>query len=193
MARKARAANASAALRRPKLAGSELRLGSVAVSVLPPASRVSLRAPAASVPALSKALGVDLPAKPKGSATAAGRTALWLGPDEWLIIAGDADDLLTDLAGTEALCSAVDVSHRNVAFAVGGANAEATLCAGCPQDLAIEAFPVEACSRTVLGKAEIVLYRTANEAFRVECWRSFSDYVFGFLTEAARDAAIDRG
>ena len=41
----------------------------------------------------------------------------------------------------------------------------------------------------VLGKVEIVLLRTAEDAFRVECWRSFSDYVFTFLTEAAKDAA----
>ncbi|TIT49939.1 MAG: sarcosine oxidase subunit gamma, partial [Mesorhizobium sp.] len=26
------------------------------------------------------------------------------------------------------------------------------------------------------------------DAFRVECWRSFSDYVFTFLSEAAGDA-----
>ena len=51
------------------------------------------------------------------------------------------------------------------------------------------AFPVGACSRTILGKVEIVLLRTADDAFRVECWRSFSDYVWTFLTEAARDAA----
>jgi sarcosine oxidase subunit gamma len=41
----------------------------------------------------------------------------------------------------------------------------------------------------VLGKIEIVLYRTAEDAFRVECWRSFSDYCFTFLADAARDAA----
>jgi len=195
MAEAAAAANAAspaAAPRRPKLAGSELRLSSVAVAVLPPASRVSLRAPSASVPALSGALRVELPARPKSSASAAGRSALWLGPDEWLIIAGADDDLLADLAGVEALHSAVDVSHRNVAFAVSGAGAEATLGAGCPQDLAIGTFPVEACSRSVLGKVEVVLYRTAAEAFRVECWRSYADYVLAFLGEAARDADIDR-
>lgn len=191
MARAATASHGPDMLRRSKLAGHELRLGSVAVSVLPPASRVSLRAPSASLPALSRSLRVDLPNRPKSSATAAGRTALWLGPDEWLIIAETKDDPLADLSGVEALHSAVDVSHRNVALAVSGADAEATLSAGCPQDLSIEAFPVEACSRSVLGKVEVVLLRTAADAFRVECWRSFSDYVSGFLGEAARDAAID--
>ncbi len=190
MVRAAKVSNAADALRRPKLEGSELRFGSLAVSVIPPSARMSLRAPSASVPALSEALRVDLPTRPKSSVTAGGRTALWLGPDEWLILGEAGDDPLADLSGVEALHAAVDVSHRNVAFAVSGADAEATLSAGCPQDLSIESFPVDACSRSVLGKVEIVLFRPARETFRVECWRSFSDYVFGFLGEAARDASI---
>ncbi|MEQ9246023.1 MAG: sarcosine oxidase subunit gamma family protein, partial [Nitratireductor sp.] len=54
-------------------------------------------------------------------------------------------------------------------------------------DLSPDAFPVGACSRTVFGKAEIILWRTEGDAFRVECWRSFSDYVFMLLEAAARD------
>ena len=71
---------------------------------------------------------------------------------------------------------------------VEGAGAEDVLSAGCPQDLSPAAFPVGACSRTVLGKIEIVLLRTSEDAFRVECWRSFSDYAYTFLADAARDA-----
>ena len=37
--------------------------------------------------------------------------------------------------------------------------------AGCPQDLSLAAFPVGACSRTILGKVEIVLLRTAEDSF----------------------------
>ena len=53
----------------------------------------------------------------------------------------------------------------------------------------IAAFPIGTCSRTLLGKVEIVLWRSAENEFHVECWRSFSDYAFAYLTDAARDAA----
>lgn len=175
--------------RRPALAGREASGPNVKVSVLPPAERISLRAPEASVASLSRALGVTLPQKPKTSSSKNGRTVLWLGPDEWFVIDEAGGDLLADCAKAKALHAAIGVSHRNVAFAVSGAGAEATVSAGCPQDLSLDAFPVGACSRTVLGKSEILLYRQASDAFRVECWRSFSDYVFTFLHEAARDAA----
>lgn len=187
MARAAKVSTVGAA-RRPALAGREFHTGAARIAVLPPAERISLRAPVASVSALSKALGLDLPVKPKASASNGGRTALWLGPDEWLVI-DQTGDPLAGCAGVKALHSAVGVSHRNVAFSVSGAGAEATLNAGCPQDLSLAAFPVGACSRTILGKVEIVLLRTGEDAFRVECWRSFSDYVHDFLIEAAVDAA----
>ncbi|MER8866744.1 sarcosine oxidase subunit gamma [Mesorhizobium sp. M0751] len=175
--------------RRPALASQSLSAAGVTLAVLPPAERISLRAPDASIAALSKVLGVVLPQRPKTSAAKAGRTALWLGPDEWLVIDESGKDPLADCAGVSALHSAVGISHRNVAISVTGPAAAVTVNAGCPQDLSLDAFPVGAASRTVLGKVEIVLLRTAADAFRVECWRSFSDYVFTFLSEAARDTA----
>jgi sarcosine oxidase subunit gamma len=188
-AAKKSAAAAPSVERRPVLAGQELSATGVALAVLPPAERISLRAPDASVAALSKALGVTLPRKPKTSAAKAGRTALWLGPDEWLVIDELGRDPLADCAEVTVLHSAVGISHRNVAISVTGPAAAATINSGCPQDLSLDAFPVGAASRTILGKVEIVLLRTATDAFRVECWRSFSDYVFTFLSEAAGDAA----
>lgn len=189
MAKAVQKTGISQAERHPALAGRNASAAHVTLSVLEPAERVSLRAPEASLAALSKALGLTLPKKPKTSASKDGRFALWLGPDEWLVIDEAAGDPLGDCGKVKQLHSAVGVSHRNVAIGVTGAGAEATLSAGCPQDLSLTAFPVGACSRTIFGKVEVVLYRTAEDTFRVECWRSFSDYVFTFLSEAARDAA----
>ncbi|TPM97908.1 sarcosine oxidase subunit gamma [Mesorhizobium sp. B2-1-3A] len=188
-AKKTAAAASPSVDRRPALAGRATSGAGVKVEVLPPAERISLRAPEASVAALSKALGLALPKKPKTSVSKGGRAALWLGPDEWLVIDEAGNDPLADCAGVAALHSAVGISHRNIAISVAGPAAETTINSGCPQDLSLEAFPVGAASRTILGKAEIVLLRTADDTFRVECWRSFSDYVFTFLSEGARDAA----
>ncbi|WP_337268203.1 sarcosine oxidase subunit gamma [Oryzifoliimicrobium ureilyticus] len=178
------------AQRRPVLDGRHG--GSSAVRLMPvaPASRVSLRAPAQSIAALSAALSLPLPSEPKTSSRMSDRWALWLGPDEWLLIDGEGADLMAALSATGALHAATDVSHRNMAILVSGPGAEATLSAACPQDLSLKAFPVGACSRTVFGKAEVVLLRVEDEVFRVEFWRSFAEYVFGLLEEASLDSAI---
>lgn len=176
--------------RRTALQGRAAAHPWVTLTPAAPAERLSLRAPRDSVAALSQALGLVLPSSPGASVVSGGRAALWLGPDEWLVIGEGTAALPPALAGVEAFHSAVDVSHRNVGILVAGSGAEATLAAGCPRDLSMAAFPVGSCARTVCGKAEIVVWRTGEEAFRVECWRSFGDYVFSFLAEAARDAAL---
>lgn len=179
---------ADALVRADVLAGRRAETAGVSVVPGAPASRLSLRAPQAGIAALSKALGLALPKKPKGTAQDGTRAALWLGPDEWLVLDAEGVDLAGLCASVRAAHSAVDVSHRNVAILVSGPAAETVLAAGCPQDLAPAVFPVGAASRTVLGKVEIVLWRTGADAFRVEVWRSFSDYAFTLLAEAARDA-----
>ncbi|MFZ2100675.1 MAG: sarcosine oxidase subunit gamma [Oricola sp.] len=167
------------------LAGMAQGGANVSVTAAPAAFRTSLRAGGTAIAALSKALGVTLPKKPKTSVSAGSRHALWLGPDEWLVIDEKADPA-ADCVSVKTAHSAVDISHRNTAIIVSGPAAADVVNAGCPQDLSLEAFPVGGCSRTVLAKIEIVLYRTAEDAFRVECWRSFSDYAFEFLKDAAR-------
>jgi sarcosine oxidase, subunit gamma len=171
------------------LSGRMAATAQVSITPAEPAFRMSLRARPDAVSAMSKALGVALPVKPKSSETKGTRTALWLGPDEWLIV-DSAKNPMSDAAKAKVLNSAVDISHRNTAIIVAGAAAEAALSAGCPQNLSLKAFPVGACSRTILGKVEIVLLRTDRQAFRVECWRSFSDYVMTYLSDAARGAVV---
>lgn len=128
----------------------------------------------------------------------AGDAARWiarLGPDEWLIGTSEtnadalAAAIATDLDGTAH--ALVDVSHRNVGIDVGGAKAAILLNAGCPLDLGDAGFPGGSATRTLLGKAEIVLIRWpgATPHYRVECWRSFSAYVYAFLVEAALGTA----
>lgn len=173
--------------RRTALAGRSVTAPAVTVTPAAPAFRISLRAGADAAPALAKALGVELPTRPKGSATAGKRSAWWLGPDEWFVL-DEAADLLASLEGVPVPHSAVDISHRNVGIAITGPGAATCLSAGCPQDLSLAAFPVGTATRTVLGKVEILLWRTAPDAFRLECWRSFSTYVMDFLEEAAGDA-----
>ena len=163
--------------------------GSAGVSLTPavPANRVSLRVDPSDAKAIGKALGLELPMAPKSSVRAAnGRLVAWLGPDEWLII-DEAGEPMAALAKAGVLHSAVDISHRNTAIIVAGKGARATLQGGCPQNLNDKIFPVGAASRTVMGKIEVVILRTGDEEYRVECWRSFSEYAFGMLAESARD------
>ena len=166
--------------------------GSVALTALPPASRHILRGRPRAVLAAGAAFGAALPQQAcRAVAIEHGRAALWLGPDEWLLLASPADGPALAAALGHAMAglphSLVDVSHRQVGIEAAGPEAAAALNAGCPLDLDETAFPVGMCTRTVLAKAEIVLWRTEPDVFRVEVWRSFADYVWLLLEEASRE------
>jgi sarcosine oxidase subunit gamma len=81
----------------------------------------------------------------------------------------------------------VDISHRQFALEISGPHATTILNGACPLDLDLAEFPVGMCTRTVLAKAEIVLWRTAEDVFHVEVWRSFAGYVTGVLSEIAAE------
>jgi sarcosine oxidase, subunit gamma len=164
-----------------------------ALAEAPPAARFILRGAEAVRVACGMVFGAEPPSQLGPAGEGAGRAALWLGPDEWLLIADSADasavdDVLeTVLEGTAH--SLVDVSHRQIGLIASGPAAARVLNAGCPLDLGLEAFPVGFATRTLFDKAEIVLWRRAQAVFHVEIWRSFAPYLVASLAEAARGAA----
>jgi sarcosine oxidase subunit gamma len=157
---------------------------------LAPAARYILRGGAPVRAAAEKAAGVGIPAEACRAVTHESRAALWLGPDEWLLIAPEAqgaelaERLAAALVGLPH--SLVDVGHRQSSCELRGPQAATLLAAGCPLDLDASTFPVGMCTRTVLAMAEVVLWRTATDAFRLEVARSFVAYVAEFLAEAER-------
>lgn len=164
--------------------------GTPVAAALPatPCHRAVLRVADDAATAMGEALGVDLSAPIGRSTTRNLRSALRLGPDEWLLI--DEERPIGRAGEGAPVHSLVDVSHRNVGILVTGARCVDALEQGCPRDLSLEAFPVGSCCRTLLGKCEIVLWRGKDDAFRVEVWRSFAPYALDFLAEACRDASL---
>jgi sarcosine oxidase subunit gamma len=158
----------------------------------PPTARFILRCGEATRVACGMAFGAELPPAlgPAGEGT--GRAALWLGPDEWLLMAtgappGPIAELLESvLEGTAH--SLVDVSDRQIGLIASGPIAARALSAGCPLNLSLPAFPVGMATRTIFDKAEVVLWRREAAAFHVEVWRSFAPYCAAALAEAARGA-----
>jgi sarcosine oxidase subunit gamma len=116
---------------------------------------------------------------------------MWLGPDEQLL-AGPRSDGPAMGRWLEAALAAlphslVDVSHRQVAIELRGPAAATILNSGCPLDLGLQAAPVGFCTRTVFAKAEIVLWRCAEQHFQLQVWRSFAPYVTRLLEITAQE------
>ena len=159
-----------------------------------PKARFLVRGREAAIEAATAAFGVALPREACRSAEAGDRAALWLGPDEWLLIAPEADGPAIEAAFREIAAphSLVDVSHRNTGLVLSGTKVGLVINSGCPLDLDLAAFPVGMCTRTLMNKAEIVLWHRAPDRFHVELWRSFAGYVHDFLADAALEFSVGR-
>lgn len=128
-------------------------------------------------------LGVDLPG-PCTFTSGNGVDVLWMGPDEYLVLAepGRQGELETALSGESA--AVVDVSaHRNV-VQLSGAHAADVLAHGCSIDL--EVSPPGTCVQTLLARTGIVLI-VREHGFTILVRQSFSDYFKAWLADASRE------
>ncbi|WP_346896132.1 sarcosine oxidase subunit gamma family protein [uncultured Roseibium sp.] len=168
-----------------------LGLASVSILQAAPLGRLSFRGRKAAQDTAAKALGFDLPQKPLSAAEGVDKAALWLGPDEWLLLTAEdgAEALQTAMADTigNAPHALVDISHRQDALIVTGDRAEWLLNSGIPIDLDRSAFPVGMVTRTLFHKAPVMLWRIGDDSFVIEAWGTFMGYVAGLLEEAATE------
>src|SRR5689334_16017838 len=91
--------------------------------------------------------GEPQPGFPVEPNTAAG-DALWLGPDEWLVL-GAGESAFPDAA------AAVDVSANRVCFELAGDDVEDVLAQGCSLDLDASVFTSGRCAQTLLARAQV--------------------------------------
>jgi sarcosine oxidase subunit gamma len=117
------------------------------------------------------------PVVPNTTAELEGRTVLWLGPDEWLVLGGREDDY-------PAAAAAVDVSASRVALELAGEGAAELLATGCSLDLDPAAFAPGRCAQTLLARAEVILLRRGLDRFWVLVRPSFAPYLRAWLRDA---------
>jgi sarcosine oxidase, subunit gamma len=166
--------------------------GAVSIAPLEPGTCLSLRLRASALWDLDPSHCIQLNIPINTCRLTGERTVARLGPDEWWVLCPDAGRLALEQNLQTLLnsrfASVVDISHRQATIAVAGTHARDVINTGCPLDLDDASFPAGTATRTLLGKAEIILIRTSTaQVYRLECLRSFVIYVHTFLMNAARE------
>lgn len=139
---------------------------------------------------VQRAAGIELPMAPNrwhGDDRAA---AIWLGPDEWLLIApdGEAADIEAALRGVrtnDPWLSLVDVSHSYACLALSGPLTRDLLAKGLALDLHPRAFSSGDCAQTILGKSRVLLRALdGDHSFEVWVRNSLACYAAAWLLDA---------
>ena len=128
-----------------------------------------------------------LPTRPNSVSSDGGLDVLWLGPDEWLIVAErPARELVASLeeasAGTHR--SVVDVSANRAVIDLSGDDRLDVLASGCPLDLHPRSWDDGRCAQTLFGRAQVLLQERAGLT-RLFVRPSFGRYVVEMLVVAA--------
>lgn len=164
--------------------------GVAVVRTAPVIGRLSIRCASDVAERIGADIGLDLGAAINRATMATGTAALRLGPDEWLVLAeAHADPWLGARIGATAggaPIAIIDVTHRTAGLVIEGPSVEDVLANGCPLPLDVAAFPTGRATRTLLAKAEVVLWRRAPDTFHIEVARSLLPYTVGWLGEVIR-------
>jgi len=145
--------------------------------------------------AVAEAAGLTLPIEPNTVAEAGALAALWLGPDEWLIVGppGREAELAPRLRGAlgRVHAAVTDVSEARTTIAVAGPRARDLLAKGTPLDLHPRVFGPRACAQTGLAKVNVILRRTDDRpTFEIYLPKSFADHVWTWLEAAAEEYGV---
>ncbi|MET1089787.1 MAG: sarcosine oxidase subunit gamma family protein [Arthrobacter sp.] len=133
-----------------------------------------------------------------GGVSGTGDTSvLWLGPEEFLVVApteaheslgGDLIQALRE-ALAEGAGQVVDLSANRTTFELTGPRARAVLEKGCSLDLHPRVLTSGTALSTEIGNIPAVLWKTGEESFRVFPRASFADFLGRWLLDAMREYA----
>ena len=182
------------ALRRSPLDGVRLPDGLREVPFL---AQVDLRADPddrAGLDEIAEAIGFELPIEPNSVTGAADHQALWLGPDEWLVVGppGTEVDLVRILRSAlgDRVGAIVDVSAARTTLELAGSRAREILESGCSLDLHPRAFGPGSCAQTLVARAQVILQPLDDEpTYRLYVRPSFAAYLAAWLSDAAEGVA----
>jgi sarcosine oxidase subunit gamma len=141
------------------------------------------------------ALGVALPLSPNTFNEESDIRILWLGPDEWLVVAP-----MTKIHLFEKINSAwagfhhsvIDITGGQTVVRIEGEKARQLLNQGCTLDLHHRVFKVGYCAQSLLAHVPVLISRISNNQnsicrFDLVVRRSYADHLAKWLVDASRE------
>ncbi len=136
--------------------------GRLSIETVPFLAQVSLRL----ARSVADRAPYPLPLEPNTAWEDGPRAALWLGPDEWLVLGPPhtADEIVRELDGALADVhrSVIDLSANRVAIELGGPDRFDLLESGCSLDLHPRSWGAGACAQTVFARTQVILHERAD-------------------------------
>ena len=165
------------------------------ISPINPISKINIRGNKREfLTAVGKSLGLILPNEPNTSSSSEMLTAMWLGPDEWLIVSNniaekqndiyDLENSLKDTISKVKLGSVVNVTDHFIMINLEGNNVYDLLSSACPFNFDKFKENKGSIVQTVFAHIDIIIHHKDVNNLNLLVRRSFSEHLFSWMKDS---------
>ena len=147
------------------------------------------------ITAIGKNLNMILPVEANTSTAGEALTALWLSPDEWMLISNnnvskdtntyEVEDSLINNISKINLGAVTDVSDQFVIINIKGSKVFDLLATGSPFNFNEFKNKKGSVVQTILSHIDVIIYLTEINEVNLLVRRSFSQHLYSWLTDSA--------
>ena len=175
---------------------SKVNLESVSVKEIFPVMKINLRGKKREfLTNVGKNLNMILPTEANTSTTTDKLTAIWLSPDEWMIVSNkivnkDTNkdklyEMLFNSISKTNLGAVVDVTDQFVQLELKGNNIYEIFSAGCPFNFNEFKEKKGSTTQTVLNHIDVILHNKEENVVNLFVRRSFTEHLCSWIEDCA--------
>ena len=144
---------------------------------------------------VGKNLNMILPTEANTSTTSDKLTAIWLSPDEWMIVSNELInkdtnkyelyEILFNSISKTNLGAVIDVTDQFIQLELKGKNIYEIFSAGCPFNFNEFKEKIGATTQTVLNHIDVILHHKEENVVNLFVRRSFAEHLWSWIEDSA--------
>ena len=178
------------------LSKDELNHNGLSIREISPTMKLNLRGKKREFfTTVGKNLNMILPTEANTSTTSDKLTAIWLSPDEWMIVSNELVnkdtnkyelyEILFNSISKTNLGAVIDVTDQFVQLELKGKNIYKIFSAGCPFNFNEFKEKKGSTTQTVLNHIDVILHHKEENVVNIFVRRSFAEHLWSWIEDSA--------
>tara|TARA_B100000575_G_C22698847_1_gene422812 strand:+ start:31 stop:594 length:564 start_codon:yes stop_codon:yes gene_type:complete len=175
---------------------NEINLNGVSVKEITPVIKINLRGKKREfLTNVGKNLNMILPTEANTSTTSDKLTAIWLSPDEWMIVSNELisketnkyqlNELLFNSISKKNLGAVIDITDQFVQLELNGKNIYEIFSSGSPFNFNEFKEKKGSTTQTVLNHIDVILHHKDENIVNLFVRRSFAEHLHSWIEDSA--------
>ena len=175
---------------------NEINQGSISVKEISPVMKINLRGKKREfLTNVGKNLNMILPTEANTSTTSDKLTAIWLSPDEWMIVSNELvnkdinnyelKEMLFNSISKTTLGAVIDVTDQFVQLELKGENIYEIFSAGCPFNFDEFKEKKGSTTQTILNNIDVILHHKEENVINLFVRRSFAEHLWSWIEDCS--------